>query len=211
LIYWQAWKKKWHVNSGSRLAGWTRARQALDTSMRQPTPLAHSLQSAMHLYNRRYQQAIDEANKAVNLNPNSATGYLALADAQAFNGDPEAAIMSVRKAMRLDPNFQAPYLTVQGRAYFDLQQYDQAIASLKRAISINPDDNESLVLLLASYGQRQQKDQLVNSLEQLNRKLERENLPKFTLDWPKNRWPYRNSEDRNRLIQGLKKAGVPEW
>ena len=211
LIYWQAWKQKWHVNSGSRLAGWVRARQELDASMSQPTPLAFSLRSAMHLYNRRYQQAIDEARKAINLNPSSATGYLALADAQAFNGEPLEAISSARKALRRDPNFPAPYLTVQGRSYFDMQQYDQAVASLNRAVSINPDDDESYVLLLATYGELQQMTQADEILQRLNGKLKRASLPEFTLDWPKNRWPYRNHEDRDRLIDGLKKAGVPEW
>ena len=211
LIYWQAWKQKWHDNSGLRHVGWFRARQELDASMSRPTTLAFSLRSAMFLYNRRYQQAIAEARKAVNINPSSATGYLALADALAFAGQPIEAIKNTKKAQRRDPNFPAPYLTVEGRSYFDMQQYNQAIASLKRAISVNPDDDESFVVLLAAHGQLGQMSQAQDILLQFNRKLERENLPEFTLDWPKNRWPYSNNTDRDRLIEGLKKARVPEW
>ena len=211
LIYWQAWQQKWHVNSGSRLAGWVRARRELDAAMENPTPLAHSLRSAMYLYNRRYNQAIAEAERAVDLNPSSATGYLAYAEALGFNGSPEKAMEISKKALRLDPNFPAPYLFVLGRTLYDLQQYDKAIATLKRAVSVNTGDKESLVVMLAAYGQL---GRLVDSgvlLEQLNSQQKAQNLPPFTLDWPKNRWPYRNKIDRDRLIEGLKKARVPEW
>lgn len=211
LIYWQAWQQKWHMNSGSPLAGWVRGRRELNAAMIHPTPLAYSLSSSMFLYNRRYGKAIAEAQRAVSLNPSSATGYLALAEALGFTGRPTEAIENAKKALRLDPNFPAPYLFVKGRAYFDLQQYDKAISILKRAVSVNPEDNEPLVVLLAAYGQLGQQQNAQTILKQLNQYQSRENLPEFTLNWTKNRWPYQHKADRDRLDSGLKKARVPEW
>ncbi|MDH3759696.1 MAG: winged helix-turn-helix domain-containing protein [Gammaproteobacteria bacterium] len=211
LIYWRAWQQKWHLNSGSRFAGWGRAKQELDAAMEQPTPLALSLHSSMFLYNRRYEQAIEEARKAIALNPSSATGYLALADALAFDGQPVQAIETADNAIRLDPNFTAPYLKIKGRAQFDLQQYDQAIETLERSVVGNPDDLDSMVVLLAAYGQSGQQSPAQEILERLNRKYRQERKSGFTQDSPKTRWPYRNRTDRVRLIEGLRLAGVPEW
>jgi len=211
MIYWRAWKQKWHVNSGSRFAGWGRAKQELDAAMAEPTPLALSIRSSMYLYNRRYEQAIEEARKAIALNPSSATGYLALAEAQAFDGQPVQAIETANDAIRLDPNFPAPYLKVKGRAQFDLQQYDQAVETLRRSVAGNPEDLDAMVALLAAYGQSGQHSLARETLDQLNQKFRQDKQTEFTQDSPKTRWPYRDSQDRERLIEGLRLAGVPEW
>ena len=211
LIYWRAWQQKWHLNSGSRFAGWGRAKQELDAAMDEPTPLALSLRSSMFLYNRRYEQSIEEARKAIALNPSSATGYLALADALAFDGQPVQAIETANDAIRRDPNFAAPYLKIKGRAQFDLQQYEQAVETLRRSIAGNPEDLDTMVVLLAAYGHSGQHDQAKQTLGQLNQKFHQDRQTEFTQDSPKNRWPYRNRQDRERLIEGLRRAGVPEW
>lgn len=211
FIYWQSWQQMWHFNSGSRGAGWVRARRELDLAMVHPMPLAHSLFSAMHLYNRRYDESINEAERAVSLNPSSATGYLALAEAQVFAGRPNEAITGAKKAFRLDPNFPAPYLFVEALALFGLQQYDKAITLLQRAVSAKPEFNEALIILIAAYGQLERLNDASPVLERLNQQLVSGKLPRLTIDWQKHRWPYQHKADRNRLFEGLKKAGVPEW
>ena len=65
----------------------------------------------MLLINRRYEESIAEAEKAIKLNKNNPSGYLALADSQSYSGLAESAIENAKKGMRLDPNFVAPYLS----------------------------------------------------------------------------------------------------
>ena len=211
FIYWQSWQQMWHFNSGSRGAGWVRARRELDSAMVHPTPLAHSLLSAMQLYNRRYEEAIMEAERAVSLDPNSATGYLALAEAQVFAGRPNDAIAAAKKAFRLDPNFPAPYLFAEALALFSSQHYEKAITLLQRAVSAKPEFNEALIVLIAAYGQLGRLNDASPVQERLNQRLVSGKLPRLTIDWQKHRWPYQHEADRNRLFEGLKKAGVPEW
>ena len=211
FIYWQSWQQMWHFNSGNRGAGWVRARRELDLAMVHPTPLAHSLLSAMQLYNRRYDESITEAERAVSLNPSSATGYLALAEAHVFAGRPNEAITAAKKAFRLDPNFPAPYAFVEALALFSLQQYDKAITLLQRAVSAKPEFNEALIVLIAAYGQLGRMNDASPVQERLNQRLVSGKLPRLTIDWQKHRWPYQHEADRNRLFEGLKKAGVPEW
>ncbi len=212
LIYWQAWQQKWHENVGGGVfAGWGRAKRELDAAMVNPTPLVHSLRSAMFLYNRRYEEAIVEAQKAVELNRNSATGHLALAEVLSYAGLSEQAIDKAQIAMRLDPNFAAPYLSVMGRAQFDQRQYEGAIRTLKRAVSVKPGDKTPMIVLVAAYGQLGKHEQATPLIEQINQHHSKERMRNLTIDWLKNRWPYKNREDRQRLVDGLKLAGVPEW
>jgi adenylate cyclase len=211
LIYWQAWRQKWHENFGNPHAGWTRARRELKLAMNNPTPLAHSTQSSMLLINRRYEEAIAEAEKAIQLNKNHAGGYLALADALSYFGRPDDAIEVARKGMRLDPNFVAPYLSVIGRAQFDMGLYEDAVESLSRAIAVNPHERDSRIVLLAAYGYLEESDQARRVLAALNKEHEAQALRPFTMDWLTNRWPYRRPLDRDHLLAGLDKAGVPPW
>ena len=210
LIYWQSWQQKWHLNSGVQVAGWLRANRELD-KVTHPMPLVHSLRSSMHLYNRRYEEAISEAEEAVRLNPSNATGFIALAEAKGFSGQPQEAITNAKKAFRLDPNFPAPYLFVEALALFDLKQYEKAIKLLNRVILAKPEFNEAFIVLVASYGQKGMLDDANLVLEKLNNQLIQGELPKLTIDWQKSRWPYREQSDRNHFFDGLKKARVPEW
>jgi len=211
LIYWQAWRQKWHENFGNPHAGWTRARRELKLAMSNPTPLAHSTQSSMLLINRRYEEAIAEAEKAIQLNQNHAGGYLALADALSYVGRSHEAIEAARKGMRLDPNFVAPYLLVIGRAQFDMGLYQEAVESLERAVAVNPHERNARIVLLAAQGYLGESEQAARVLAALNDEHEAQALRPFTMDWLTNRWPYQRQLDRDHLLAGLSKAGVPPW
>lgn len=212
LIYWQAWEQKWHENVGGAVfAGWARARQELEAAMAKPVPLVFSIKSEMLLHNRDYDQAITEAKKAIDLNPNNATGYLALAEVLSYMGRSEEAIENAKLAMRLDPNFPAPYLSVLGRAQFDMTQYQEAVITLNRAALVNPRDRRPFIVLIAALGQLGTKKQAQPLINQVNQQQIKENMRPLTIDWLKNRWPYQSHVDRERFIEGLKKAGVPDW
>jgi TolB-like protein/DNA-binding winged helix-turn-helix (wHTH) protein len=211
LIYWQAWQQGWHQNVGVWYAGWARARRELEGAMVNPTPLVLSLRSSMQLYNLRFDEAISEARQAVSLNQNSATGYLALAEALGYAGRSTEAIEAVNKALRLDPNFPAPYLSVLGRVKFDQGQFQDAANTLERAILINPRDESSIIFLIAAFGHLSEQNKGLALIKQINNHYENEKVRALSIDWMKNRWPYRNKADRERLIEGLKKAGIPDW
>ncbi|MFA9420459.1 MAG: adenylate/guanylate cyclase domain-containing protein, partial [Gammaproteobacteria bacterium] len=205
LVYWQTSQNKWHENRGTTQTGWARARLELDKSMANPTPLAHSLMSAMFLYNRRYEEAITEAQRAIDLNTNNPAGYLALANAMGFAGQSIGAVEVVKKAIRLDPNYSAPYLSVLGRVQYDLGDFDEAIDNLERSVLGNPRDRKPLITLIAAYGQLGQLDKAVSAFDQLNNQLQTENKRTLTIDWIKYLFPYREKLVREHLLEGLRK------
>jgi tetratricopeptide (TPR) repeat protein len=207
----QIWQQGWHQNSGTQSAGWSRARVHLDLAMSTPDQLTHSLRSTMQLHNRRFEKAVEEAQISVSLNPSSATGYLALAEALSYSDQPTQAIENAKKARRRDPNFPAPYLLVEGRVLFDLRQYQAAVETLKRASQANPANYNPLVITIASLGQLGKIDEAKRTLDELNTLLKQDNLPAFTLSTLRNRLPYQDHVGLNHLKQGLLKGQVPEW
>ena len=61
--------------------------------------------------------------------------------------------------MRLNPHYPSSYAYQRGLALFGLNRLDEAAASLKRAIELNPDDYWSQRLLLAVYGLAGKRDE----------------------------------------------------
>jgi len=70
--------------------------------------------------------------------PNSPVGYLALASAMNYMGEPAQALLAVQKAMSLDPGNRDNYLSIEGIAYLGLGRYEDALAALKRHMALHP-------------------------------------------------------------------------
>ena len=83
--YWEASTRFWGLALG--LDGFRCAvpgRAFLAKAMRDPTPLAHQVASAMLLQAQQHEEAIAEAKRAIAGDPNDADGYVALAAASAL-------------------------------------------------------------------------------------------------------------------------------
>jgi adenylate cyclase len=101
-------------------------------------PQAHKELASIYVYQRRHDEAIDEALKAVELDPNGADGYAVLAEVLNYAGDPTEAIKNVQTAMRLDPYHSAWYPYILGQAYYLRKDYHDAEKALVSSITRNP-------------------------------------------------------------------------
>ncbi len=210
-LYIQTWLENWHLNAATHTAGWSRARSHLESAMENPNAQVYSLRATVQLLNRRFDTALEDARTAVSLNQNSAAGYHALAEVLSYTGESEQAIKVAEEAMQLDPKYPAPYLLVKGRALFDLQQYQQAIATLEEAVNANPADYRPRAILVANLGHAGDRSSAQVQLRKLNELRKLDQLPELTLDVMKNKSPYQNRESLDHLIAGLAKGGIPEW
>lgn len=104
---------------------------ALDDSC-QP---AHGLLSNLYLIKSQHEKAIEEGEKAIALDPNSADDY-ALFGGQVlvFSGKPEEGALSLEKAIRLNPIAPSWYLHMLGMAYRETGRYEESITACKKAI-----------------------------------------------------------------------------
>jgi tetratricopeptide (TPR) repeat protein len=100
---------------------------------------ARSLRARIWVKAGRYQEAIDEANEAIRLNPDDSWAFNARGAArEALIADAAAAIADYTIGIRLDP--MNPWLwNNRGYAYWKRGQYYQALADVAEGLRLKPD------------------------------------------------------------------------
>ena len=84
-----------------------------------------------------YDSALEDYNKAIELDPNSSWAYGNRGNLHAGRGDYESALQDHNRAVELDPT-SAPNYSDRGTVYKDLGRYDLAIQDYNRAIKLAP-------------------------------------------------------------------------
>ena len=152
-LYWDALENDWafDLNMPSSRAE-SRANEHLEEALKSPTPLAYILQSRMFSSLGFPNEALEEAEKAVALDPNDATALAGFANRLVLAGRPHEGLTFIQDAMRLDPHHPPSYLITQGAAEFGLERFKEAAATFERAMKRNPDNELPLIYLAATYG-----------------------------------------------------------
>jgi len=213
--YWEAYTRYWDVALGFSRGREThfQAEQFLAKAMRDPTPLAHQVASAMLLHTQQHDEAIAEAKRAIASDPNDADGYVALANALSFTGRASEALELVERAIRLNPHYPPYYLYQLGLARFCMKRLDEAATSLERALALHHDDYWSQRLLLATYGLLGRRADAAKLLETIKRNEKRggiASMDPLTIRASTYWYPFAERADAERLAEGLRKAGLPE-
>jgi tetratricopeptide (TPR) repeat protein len=167
----------------------------------------------MLLHGQQHGEAVEEAQRAVASDPNDADGYVALAGALSFTGKAQEAIGMVERAMRLNPHYPPNYLYQLGLAQFGMKRFEEAAASLQRAIDVNRDDYWSQRLLLSTYGllgRREPAAKLVETMKENEKSGRLAHLDPMSIKAIAYWYPFANPADAERFADGLRKAGVPE-
>ncbi|HSV00363.1 MAG TPA: adenylate/guanylate cyclase domain-containing protein, partial [Roseiarcus sp.] len=157
------------------------------------------------LWARRHDEAVSTAEKLVAFNPSFAEGYGMLGFILHYVGRSEEAVACIDQAMALDPFCSDMMLHFQGQALYQLGRHGEAAGILKRRILRNPDTDASRVLLAASYGQMG----MIEEARASWREALRVN-PSYSLEQRRAVLPYKNPEDFDSVVEGLRKAGLPE-
>ena len=102
-------------------------------------PEAWELLGRSHYREKRYQEALQAFQKALELNPGLTEMYLQLAQVQTLLDQGEAAVQSYQTFLAKHPDdFEGRFLL--GRLHRQLDQTEAAMKELLRAESLNPDD-----------------------------------------------------------------------
>lgn len=184
----------------------SRAAEHLELAMRNPSPLAYRVASAMSWDYRQFDDAIAQAAKAVSLDPNDPDGYVALAWAMIFDGRPQAALTSVQQAMRLDPRNPETYSYVLGMALFGLEKYEGAVDALERAHERNPeylDPNVPLAVVNVYLGRDEKARAALSRYTDAGRLSVAGNVDGI-MSW----WPFKREADIRRFGEALTRAGL---
>jgi TolB-like protein/Flp pilus assembly protein TadD len=208
LTYWETDHNFWSPSLG---VSWNEVRMRaeiyLQKAMNNPTALAHQVASKIHVDRHEHEEAIAKAQRAITLDPNDGNSYLAMAYALIHAGRPKEALDFVQRAMRLDPHYPAYHLFVLGLAHFSMEQFNEAAISFERALKRNPKNYVPLIHLAATYAHLGREQEAATAIEKLSKV-----LPIFSVGFVNGRrtFPYKIPVDLDRLLDGLRKAGLPE-
>lgn len=206
-IYEKAWSQRWHgaidLSSDEALK---KANQHLAGAMKPPTPLAHQVASTLHYFAGEYDRSIEEADRAIALAPDDAGGYFAMAKALIYAGRPQEGIENLYTAMELNPEYPPEYLRWLGMGRFFSENLEQAALSLKRASKLLPEDINTHLLLVATYGYLGRLDDAERALAKLNELQVKSGSRASGFDFDS--WPLKQGDDRERLREGIRLAGA---
>lgn len=168
-------------------------------------PQIQMMLGQIYLFKKRYEDALGAAQRAIALDSNYADAHALLAVTYTYTGRADMALQAMEKAMRRSPHPPALYHLILGRALYFIEQFEKALHALQRAVELNPGYLPSHVFLAATYGK------LGNRGDAEWQKAQILGLdPDFSIQ----RWMARElvseSAYRDDLIDGLRKAGMPQ-
>lgn len=159
----------------------------------------HAAVGSALIYLREYDQSLGAYERAIKLNPNDADVLAEMGHSVCVCGNPDRAIELIKKAMSLNPHYPDWYLWHLGEAHFDKSDYAEAI----RILSQMSDRTEAHRMLTASYALMGENQLAIRSARELLA-----SHPEFSLDHWSKVPPDKNPEPRERLMAGLKLAGL---
>jgi len=164
---------------------------------------AYALLGYLFTMTGQHDKAIALVEKAVALSPNSADLHYRLGKVLNFVGGWEESIPEYKKAIRLDPIPPNYYLWSLGLAYAWTGQYDEAIKWCEKAVGQQPDDIFARIMMTTFYswsGQDEKARAEAAEVLRIN--------PKFSVEKYAEKIKYKNQDDKDRVIEALRKAGL---
>jgi adenylate cyclase len=172
----------------------------------------HFFMSHIYLFQRQYEKAITEGEKAIALVPNNSRYHIGLAAALNRGARPEEAIVYAKKAIRLEPYHPAWFLgIVLALAYDQAGRYEEALevskTLLKRALKGEYPLKNAFRRLALCYARLDRMEEArAHAAESC--KID----PNFSLErWRRSRlWMFKEQKWLDSTVEMMRKAGLPD-
>jgi adenylate cyclase len=165
---------------------------------------AHANLAFPYIFLKKFDKAIEEAEKGVSLSPGSAAAYFALGAALFSAGRPQEAIPIFEKCLRLSPvPIHSQALGFLANSYVQTGRYEEGIATYKKVLQIYGPDNlmAHLWMVVAYMAWGRENEARAEAAEVLRID------PKFSVEHFVKNMPI-SADKRNRLTKALLKAGL---
>jgi DNA-binding SARP family transcriptional activator len=168
-------------------------------------PAPHAIQGKVLLWRMEHEAALEQLRHAVSIAPASAYAHFNLGDASMWCGRCDEALAHLDRALKLDPNDHGVFLTIQGKALWMSGDLRRAQAALESAITRNPGYGwayGALATVLAERGDLEGARDAAVTARRLNRR--------FSLSFAERVLPYRSADQRRRVVEAWRAAGMPQ-
>jgi len=174
--------------------------------------VAHFARSELLLAERRFEEAIDEAQQSLALNPSFVNAYSSLSLATAYSGEAQKTVTYAENAMRLSPRDRQLYIFqfLEGFASLLLGENDRAIVALRRSVAGAPQwpiPQAMLASALANAGHEDEARATLANYMALSGPRPR-TIAQWSAQLPSDNPTFR--AEAEHLTAGLRKAGMPE-
>ena len=171
-------------------------------------PLPWMTLAILQNVDRRFDESIASARKAVDLGPGDAEAYITLGYVQMYAGNFAEATTAIETALKLDPNLSPMNRSVAGLVYFFNGDNDRAIETLERARDDGPEIDDVLISLAAAYARGGRIADARATMEQNIRLPSNDpSVAGMRLSWTH----FRDDKDFAFLLDALRQAGLPDW
>ena len=155
---------------------------------------------------RDYEQGLQAVNRAREINPNIAFVSFIIGACLVICDAPEQAIPSIEAAIRVSPGDPNAFFFHASLALAHLccARYQEACDHATRSLGIYADWDTTWRVLASSLAHLGRIDEARAAVARL-----RELAPNVTVSGLRERWPLRNREVLENILEGLDRAGLP--
>lgn len=153
-------------------------------------------------YERRFDEADAEFERAAALDPNEADAWAALSDVTVLAGRIGEGLGYIRKAFRLNPFPASWYYLALGQAHYASNDYEAAIETLSRDETYRTSSRRFLAASLAQLGRLDEARAEADLFLVSN--------PGFKIGHWVAMEPFRDAVTLEHFVEGFRKAGFPE-
>jgi adenylate cyclase len=161
--------------------------------------------SFVYLFTHRTDDAVAVMEKLLNSNPSDDAVLIRLGDIYTYAGQPERGIGLLRQVYQLNPRYAGAGHAFIGRGLLLLNRHEEAIAELKTCSLVLPAYRVCHEVAAVAYAEMGRLDEARAEAMEAHR-LD----PDFTLASAPEVLPFKNPQDLQRFLDGLRKAGLPE-
>jgi adenylate cyclase len=166
-------------------------------------PRGHAIWGSVYLWQKQYEPALAEMERAIALDPNEALSSALLAETLSRVGRPEEAVARAEQALRRKPIVADWHLSSVGAAYYLAGRPEEAIAPLKQYLSRYPNILSAHLTLAAVYSELgREAEARAEAAEVLRLN------PNFSLEVHRQRAPIKDPAVLERHLATLRKAGL---
>ena len=158
----------------------------------------------VQIFFSRYDQAIANLEKAIELGPDNAEVNTMFGHVLNYCGDPERGLKLMEKAFSIDTFVPPNWDLHVGLSNLLLRQYYEALAAFNRSIERAPMYYPAQLFLGCAYIELDRLDDAKKAIKTVL-----EIIPNHTVEAVARILPFQDDEVRDRILNSLRKAGLP--